>query len=261
MNILAMSFYFISVAAMAGNIVLTPIKTPPTGAFTPASLSGLQAWIDGADVSSMTLSGSTISQANDKSGNSNHLTTQTTGFTYTTNVQNGKSGMATTLSTQMQIPTTDFMTTSGGLTFWLVWKEGTYSSDDVLWQWKNPSGGTGMFYEMVSGFLQMRSDGTFSAQRVSFTPTNGTAYAFFHTYNGAGPTTLANYDFWLNDTNLSLGADSSQALSAGTNATGLAGIPGHNTIGDILEIAIYNRVLTSTERGQLSAYRISKWGF
>lgn len=43
-------------------------------AWTPAQLPSLAVWYDAADASTITLNGSTVSQWNDKSGNSRHLT-------------------------------------------------------------------------------------------------------------------------------------------------------------------------------------------
>lgn len=57
------------------------------GAFTPASISGLQAWFESYDASTITI-GTGVSQWNDKSGNGRHLT-QATGLSQPTYTASG----------------------------------------------------------------------------------------------------------------------------------------------------------------------------
>lgn len=66
---------------------------PIASAFSPKSLSGLYAWYDFSDSSTITLNSGNISQITDKSGNGKTLT-QATALnqpTFTANAQNGKS--------------------------------------------------------------------------------------------------------------------------------------------------------------------------
>jgi len=59
--------------------------------FAPDVLTGLQAWYDASDASTVTESSGSVSQIDDKSGNDYHLTQATAGLkpTYETAVQNG----------------------------------------------------------------------------------------------------------------------------------------------------------------------------
>lgn len=73
-----------------------PIFAPPavSGGFDPASISGLQLWLDGSDASTITQSGGAISQWNDKSGNANHATQSGVGKpTVVSAAQNGLNGV------------------------------------------------------------------------------------------------------------------------------------------------------------------------
>ena len=56
----------------------------PSGSFLPTQITGLQLWLDAADPSTVTLSGATVTQWRDKSGNSRNAN-QNTGATFATN--------------------------------------------------------------------------------------------------------------------------------------------------------------------------------
>ncbi len=54
-------------------------------AFAPTDISGLQLWLDAADTATITQSGGSVSQWNDKSGNANHATQGTGAYQPVTN--------------------------------------------------------------------------------------------------------------------------------------------------------------------------------
>jgi hypothetical protein len=53
--------------------------------FTPTSVPGCQLWLDGADPSTLSLSGSSVTEWRDKSGNGFNFTASSTGLTYASN--------------------------------------------------------------------------------------------------------------------------------------------------------------------------------
>ena len=59
------------------------------GTFTPTIIGNLALWLDAADATSVTLSGSDITAWADKSGGGNNSTLKLGGLTYSTNVKNG----------------------------------------------------------------------------------------------------------------------------------------------------------------------------
>ena len=61
--------------------------TPYTAVYGPLSIPGLtcKLWLDSADITSITLSGSSVLQWNDKSGNRRHVSNPSGGATYTSN--------------------------------------------------------------------------------------------------------------------------------------------------------------------------------
>lgn len=71
-----------------------------SGPFTPKSISGLAAWFDADDATTITLNGSTVSEWRDKSGNGRHATQATASNQpgYSTNALNGRPVLTTTTS-------------------------------------------------------------------------------------------------------------------------------------------------------------------
>jgi hypothetical protein len=70
--------------------------------FDPRNLGGCALWLDGADTSTFTLSGSNVTQWRDKSGNSNHATAAGTGSpTFQSNIANGLGGVQGASNTYM----------------------------------------------------------------------------------------------------------------------------------------------------------------
>jgi hypothetical protein len=72
--------------------ITVPAPTPPASSWTPADISTLL-WLDASDAATVTLSGSDVTQWDDKSGNGNHVTQSTSGnrpdYDTTTNIVNG----------------------------------------------------------------------------------------------------------------------------------------------------------------------------
>lgn len=62
---------FINGIGRSGFLKGTPV-TPPTPSFAPTDISGLQLWLDATDSDTITESGGSVSQWDDKSGNANH---------------------------------------------------------------------------------------------------------------------------------------------------------------------------------------------
>jgi hypothetical protein len=73
-----------------------PILKPVTSSFTPTSIAGIQMWMDAADSSSssMTLSGSTVTQWRDKSGVGNNTTARSGTSTLVSSAINGRSAIS-----------------------------------------------------------------------------------------------------------------------------------------------------------------------
>lgn len=74
--------------------IVSLVNSAAAAPFTPTSIAGLRGWWDASDAATFTFSsGAIVSQWNDKSGNSNHLTQGTVGF------QPSRSGTQNGLST------------------------------------------------------------------------------------------------------------------------------------------------------------------
>ena len=67
---------------------VTPFDRNNIALFQPNQVAGLALWLDAADSASITLSGTNITNVNDKSGQ-NVVLSNATGFSYRTNLFNG----------------------------------------------------------------------------------------------------------------------------------------------------------------------------
>jgi hypothetical protein len=87
---------------------MSPKTLRPSGGFSPRSIAGLQLWMDATRISSLTFNGSSVSQANDLSGNGRHFT-QGTGAnqpTYAAAGMNGRPALQFTSSVANRMDST-----------------------------------------------------------------------------------------------------------------------------------------------------------
>ena len=294
-NLVTDSEYSIRVAAISsagtGTYSVTITETP--GLFDPTSITGLQAWYDASDASTLydaTTGGSLVAadggvaRWEDKSGNDYHMTQATAGARplRKASVQNGLDGLRFDGSD-------DVMTVSGSAsslkalhaedaTFFVVLKAGTTSNPDALYNILDTNAGS----SSNVGFRLAYDDRVAvpTNNRINLFVTNGTGNVSDNSANDlfapnvyglvsvvSRPTdgTAANRSSIRKnggtavenntDTSSVSTADSTYDLHLGGRGTNSAYLTG-----DICEIIIYNSALSDTDREAVENYLIAKWG-
>lgn len=226
---------------------------PRATGFNPRSISGLLAWYDAADASSVTLNGSNISQIADKSGNNRNATQSTAASqpAYVTNVRNGRSVCRFNGATRNDDLVISVPISTAVTVFWLGTP--TTGKADTYLMSGSGSGGrpaiisnyapTNRAYEYFGGggdrFTIATSAAGFNV--VSYTIQDGGS--LFGYINGS-QTVTSTISGAISGTNMTrLG---SAATVAFANA-------------DMGEVLIYNRALGSAERLRVERYLGQKW--
>ena len=233
------------------------VSTVSAGAaFSPASITGCQLWLDGADSTSITMTGSNITMWNDKSGSANHMNTL---------APSSGTGLWPTVGTPINgRSTVNFLsltgikqsTTLNGVKnlFWV----GRIAAPDNT--------GGGQYYFLLG------HDSSYEWCGDSYGSTfMNTTYAQAGIYN-ASPTSLftsdarattnATFSSVYFPTSPSVSLLSVSGITGSTNYQGLCyDRNAHNGwCGDLAEVVIYSTALTTAQRQQVEGYLAWKWG-
>ena len=220
-------------------------KFPPSSAlpFLPTNISGCALWLDAADLSSITLSGSSVIQWNDKSGN-NRNASGGVSPTFLTNgvIFNGTSQyLATTYSA---VPSSESV-------FVVVTWTGTADQNYCI---IGTSATNGRNYNVLKlGGSNVIKWDKWGVAGYASTPGVLANVRFLSSgiYNGTTGTTGLN------------GGAQSTAEAFTFSGSGIThigtGVLGDWFTGTINEIIIYNRAVTVVERQQVEGYLASKW--
>lgn len=226
---------------------------PRATGFDPKSITGLYAWYDAADASSITLNGSNISQWNDKSGNGRNVVqgTAINQPAYVTNGINGKPAVApdgVNDSLSLSAAVTGFtpkyivgvfkpITDNGGPYV----KVGGDSDGIGIGQGTGTQDTNGYSIIALHEGVSWRNSGIAMTQNAGVIISYEYESALFRSYP-YGSADLADVGF-VNATNIRIGGYSFRF-----------------TDGYVGEVLIYTRVLSSTERPRVERYLGSKWG-
>jgi len=236
----------------AGNysVVITNSFSSVTGSvatlsvvLAPTVTSGLKLWL-AADHGITNAPSTSINYWPDQSGNGNNATHSGSGSPeYLTNVINGYPAVQFTSSFGMGLP--NFLTgTTGAEAYAVVKSTAVYSS---LWV----MGGAGTVYPYGDGTIREAFGSTIS-QNLGL---SAQPLSQYNLYNVAGEN--GNWSAWLNGvlqygtTNNTYDYSTSPILGYATGASSLSG--------DIAEVLVYNRVLSTAERQAVSAYLDMKY--
>ena len=239
-----------------------PFKSFPPASlpFSPRNISGCQLWLDGADQSSMTFSGSNVTQWNDKSGNGYNMNTIAgSSSTY----WSGTPAYPTIGTSINNLPTVNFKAQSGlkqattldGVKnlFWIgriAAPDGSGSAPnyfllghDSVYDWSaNAYGDKFLYAPIVPSGINNASASLFTSDANAVTNT-----AFQNVYLPSAP-------------NVSL-----LSVSGITGTTRYQGICYDRDIhigwcGDLAEVLIFSTALTTSQRQQVEGYLAQKWG-
>lgn len=240
-----------------------------TASFTPLSINGCSLWLDAIDRSSLTLSGTTVSQWNDKSGSGLNVTQATGSLQPTYNsasLNNLPSIRFTAVSgssfQELTTATTNLFNSISNLTYFVVFNLLSASTPP------NPSPFS--IQNKVSFYLSgLNNAGGFPGTNVwtyngsSFVANQNTSI----TYNQSQQTCLSlatgSQQFFTNGV---LGGPQNTpfAFGSGTSLVLRIGYSGYNTNdgfnGFISEVLVYTQALTTSQRQQIEGYLAWKWG-
>lgn len=229
--------------------------------FWPIDIANCQLWLDAADLSTITLSGSNVTQWNDKSGNSTILTVSTgtptlSQFNTRPSIYfNGASRMASSNYTGLQgvrhinwfvVANPTSINLNYGLLIGTNYTPGAYSQNDLYVL----SNSLQLFYRGVSGGASKSVSQSINNGNAmiasSFTNLESGAHGVY--YNGTGTTATGGI--------IGTQDSATSALYIGSDSyPGLAFITG-----TISECLLYTRALTTFERQQIEGYLAAKWG-
>ncbi len=212
---------------------------PVTG--IPLTISGLSLWLDGSDLSTISATSGAITQVNDKSGNSKNATaTGSLSPTLVSNVQNGNS--------LMRFNGSNYLTISSSIAYRTIFVVGKFNATTF-----NDYNG------IIGDVTGVSPGGGHILNGLPLTTNFGSGGAGFSSTYRNGTSVSSDFSplntYWI---------DSFETPSTLTNSTStigvLAGSMTRSWNGDIGEIIVYNKTLSSTERTSIEAYLSAKWG-
>jgi len=247
--------------------------------FTPAEITGLKAWYDASDTSSISLSGSAVTQWNDKSGNGFHVTQGTAAQRPSSGINtiNSKNvltfGGDDVLSASTASDWTFLHNSTGSTVFAVAISDNTGEFEYSIFATSVGSSERGCALRLTSpspGTLSpFVSTGGGSGTLVSLisgeTFTNGTAFYVSGVWDNNNAT-LANRSKWRKNGGTEVGTNTQDDAPSSSNPARALCI-GNNTnsgsfawTGKIAEIIMYTGVLSSGNVASVNSYLASKWG-
>jgi hypothetical protein len=239
---------------------------PSTPVFLPTQISNCALWIDAADSSRITFSGSNVRLITDKSGNTNTAINNVLSSTVLgPTVTSSNTLLFTRTSSNVQgLNTQTNQQTTQAVTFAIVAKPSQDVSAAIWLDFRKTAGGIPL-HTFYNNQIVVR--GSTPATLASYPQTiSSTNFSIFHLQ-----TTANNLIFSLNGTvttsntnTLDMPAADSRWLTIGCLAdiTGqtLANMATFTCTSEIAEVIMINRFVTSAERQKLEGYLAWKWG-
>lgn len=211
--------------------------------FQPIDIGGCGLWFDAADKSSMVLSGASVTQWNDKSGNGRNATSGATRPTYSDTGFNGSypgvtfSGTSSVLTTATFSPVPTLSANGNDISIFVVY---------------NDTGNNTVF----SGAVSLSSNGTpaFTVTYGDSLTVNGTAGTQLFSLLRSAATSLNTNYFYVGG---ALG--NSSALTSSISSASQTFQIGPSFNSSLAELIIYNGCLQLAQRRQVEAYLAQKW--
>ncbi len=250
-----------------------PYYYAPPFAFTPTQISGCQLWLDAADASSITLSGSNVATWADKSGNGRDFTQATTSNRPVYGTFLSQPGVSFTGSNSTNLSNSYIQTGSGGRNLFIVFYDVNTtanafgnpvlfymatSNSNALGDWRAAfdasnnylgldSYAAAYLYRTSPNVTSMRTSRAIGMWGIASGAAFNTAYVYG---NGTQFTTLVN-SF----------ANTSSLNVQNSGVTTIGGGPQTGFVTSVIsEILYYTTDITTNQRQQIEGYLAHKWG-
>lgn len=247
--------------------------------FTPTSIAGCRLWLDAADTSSIAVSGTAVTQWNDKSGQANHFTQVSSASRPVsgTTTQSGKNvivfdGSNDCLNTNQAASYWKFLHNSPSTLFFAVNKTGTQQSSAIIYNNDGSSSNIGygvlLRYDAENDIFHWITNGS-SGNYTVFQNTSAlyTTNSFFYGSVISDPTnaTAANRSEIRFKNNAPIKGNAGTTAASSSNPSfalqvAADGDNGQFFQGNIGEIIVYDTALNSTDREKIETYLATKWG-
>jgi hypothetical protein len=227
--------------------------TPTYATNTPLSIPGCQLWLDGADTSSMTLSGSNVTQWSDKSGNGYHALPNAGGSAITVGTLNNLPAITfPAASTAAFLPSSSLSVGSGGYSVFFVANQTSFASGGT--RIYAASGGGLQVFINNSPSPPILSVYTGSIMSSTFTMISNVPFLYSYTISSGGS------GLWKNGVSAGTAGGSTSSIS--NFYIGNAHEPSSSFAftGQMGEFLIYNSALTTSQRQTIEGYLARKWG-
>lgn len=265
-----------------GDLTLEDEEPPPPPEFEfPSDITGLQAWYDAADTTTITHASGAVSQWDDKSGNARHVKQTTAGTKPTTGTRTQNSLNVIDFDGGDYLIADNFdldFTTSKEITTFIICKpdantipegiyalkrnniptHGTWRFNHGVNQWAF-NFGLGIDIGVINQYRVQRFTNTDTASFHLFTATlKASTSAFTARYDTANQATVNDEGTMAIASWLSSGSGNMKPLLGALSSAGNNVI---DTFGDIAiaELVIYNVLLTSTQITDVESYLKAKW--
>ena len=221
---------------------ITNIGLPTS--FVPTSITGCQLWLDAADSSSMTFSGSNITAWNDKSGSANHMGVGGTGYPFLGTTTTGKQCI-NLVGTNYFVKTSTTLSGASSSLFILTYAT-TNASSLYIWDYSGNTKG------IRSDFYYNQGVGNLFWSAVPF----GGSNIICNIIENVGVGCTAYFNGTSNVSQTSASASDNGQVKIGTHNSS----SGYGWVGNIQEVIFYNSALTTTDRQSVEKYLAYKWG-
>jgi len=229
--------------------------------FLPTTISGCKLWLDATDSSTLTLSGSNVTQWNDKSGNGNNTNSTTGTPVLTTNAINGQSAISFNSLSWFFGPASNTGTTLTAIGVGTMnGSNGVGARSDYIrmvsfavpnHDYDSTANAAAIIrYQSSNSVVAARANADKSPVAVSL----GTPFLAVSIFDGTNQTMYVNGV---------AGTSSSSTGNFGYSQYGIGHDPGGDNTpwnGYIGEVIVYNGALTTAQRQQIEGYLAKKWG-
>ena len=259
---------------MIGNIIAGSLSFISTG-FDPLSIAGCKLWLDASDTSTISLSGSAVTQWNDKSGNGYNFAQGTSANRPSsgTRTQNGLNvidfdGTNDFLTTTASKSAFNFLNNTTATLFLAMKNDTTTGVQFIICNNGGSNGQIGIYYYTSStNYISREGNGSGTPTYDITVAGNNTNVKYLTYKSDPANATAANRIKFAVDNGAFSGAntqtqaanasDSTRNLSIGDAESPDSGIPMDGFFGEIL---IYNTILSNDDITDVQTYLSGKWG-